>query len=141
MKFTDWISKAKSDLGSSKVLLKEKFFDTAIYHTQQSSEKALKAFLFFDKNYVDKTHDLTFLVEECKKIETSFDFIIKEAAFLNPYSTSFRYPDKLLGDPREQEVIDAILAAEKILKFVQEKIKEKETGQKNLFNLNKKIRE
>lgn len=138
MKFTNWIAKSKSDLGSSKVLLKENFFDTAIYHTQQAAEKALKAYLFFCKNYIEKTHDLTFLVEECKKIEPTFEFIIYEAALLNPYSSGFRYPDKLLGDPREQEVLDAIASAEKILKFVQEKINEKETGQKNLFNLNKK---
>lgn len=41
----EWLFKANSDLESAKVLLKNNLLDTAIYHTQQSAEKALKGYL------------------------------------------------------------------------------------------------
>ncbi|MCF7799915.1 HEPN domain-containing protein [Candidatus Babeliales bacterium] len=34
-----WLFKAKSDLKTSKVLLREDLLDTALYHTQQCAEK------------------------------------------------------------------------------------------------------
>ena len=44
--YNDWLAKAASDLISSKKLSKDDddTLDTAVYHTQQCAEKALKAY-------------------------------------------------------------------------------------------------
>jgi HEPN domain-containing protein len=56
-----WLKKGRHDLTSAQVLFSgdEPVLDTAIYHTQQCAEKALKAFLAFKKQPIMKTHDLT----------------------------------------------------------------------------------
>ena len=42
---------------------------------QQSAEKFLKAFLVFHGNEIPKTHNIEFLLERCKIIDTSFSTI------------------------------------------------------------------
>lgn len=48
------------------------------------------------------------------------------------WSAKFRYPDDVLM-PERVDVKDAIDYADKILKFVLDKIAEMESGQKNIF--------
>jgi len=58
----EWFSKAEGDLKSSKTLYAtgdETQFDSAIYHTQQCAEKALKAFIVFNNKSVEKTHNFS----------------------------------------------------------------------------------
>ena len=43
----DWLLKAERDLDTAKVLLENAFHDTAIYHTQQCAEKALKGYCVY----------------------------------------------------------------------------------------------
>jgi len=119
----DWIAKAISDLKSSKKLMTgdDETLDTAAYHTQQTAEKALKAYLFFKQQTVPKTHDLPRLLEYCVKYDSTFKHLQKDAEILTVYVTYARYPDDRFNVER-QEVIEAIKMAEKILKFVQTKI-------------------
>jgi len=49
LKHKNWIKKAANDLRSSKVLVNEDILDTAVYHTQQSAEKALKGYLVYNQ--------------------------------------------------------------------------------------------
>ena len=42
-----WLYKAEQDLGSAQHLLAGQFYGTAIYHTQQAAEKALKAYCVY----------------------------------------------------------------------------------------------
>jgi len=62
-----WLYKAKNDLKSALKLLDgdDPIMDTAIYHTQQCAEKALKGYLAFKKKPLKKTHDIELLVEIC----------------------------------------------------------------------------
>ncbi len=50
-----WLSKAEEDLGSAKLLLLGSFYGTAIYHTQQVAEKALKAYCVYISIPIPKT--------------------------------------------------------------------------------------
>lgn len=122
-----WLFKAKSDLNSSKKLMdgEEQILDTAIYHTQQCAEKALKGYLAFNNHPIAKTHDVEYLIELCSDYDPEFKDFTDEAEQLNPYATLFRYPDVVL-EPEEKEVNEAIGIAEKILLFVEKKIKELE---------------
>ena len=123
--FEVWIKKAENDLKSAKKLIggDEPLVDTAIYHTQQSAEKALKSYLIYNKVSVQKSHDLEFLVELCSEHDNKFENLHNYADKLNPYDTIFRYPsDGMIIEPDIEEVKDAIEMAEYILNFVKDKI-------------------
>lgn len=118
-----WFRKSKNDLRSSRKLIggEDAIPDTAIYHTQQCAEKALKAYLTFREHKIEKTHDVEYLIELCSDYDPEFENLIGDAEKLNPYSTLYRYPG-ILFEPEEEDVLEAIQVAEKILEFVEKKI-------------------
>ena len=118
-----WIYKAKNDLKSALKLLDgdDPIMDTAIYHTQQCAEKALKGYLSFKKQPLRKSHDIELLVEICSKIDAEFEKLYEYSENLTPYATAFRYPDIYL-EPDYDEVYEAIGMAREILEFVEKKI-------------------
>lgn len=121
--FEAWIIKAENDLKSAKVLFDSNILDTAIYHTQQCAEKALKAYLAFKNQPLQKTHNIEYLVEICENIDSSFETLLDYADNLNPYDTIFRYPsDGMIIEPDIEDVKEAIEMTEYILNFVKDKI-------------------
>lgn len=118
-----WMIKAHHDLISAKKLGqgKEPVLDTAIYHTQQCAEKALKAYLSYKQQPPQKSHNLRLLVELCQEIDETFAEIIGDAEELNPFATAYRYPDMIM-EPEAQEVADAVRQAEKIFEFIRLKL-------------------
>lgn len=121
----EWQYKAQNDLDSARLLFNsgKNLLDICVYHTQQWAEKALKAFLVYKEQEIDKTHNLITLISKCKIFDINFEELKDEAIFLNPFSTQFRYP---AGDmqPLKTEAEKAILCAETILFFVKDKIAE-----------------
>lgn len=118
-----WIFKAGNDLKSAKKLMEgtAPVLDTAIYHAQQCAEKALKAYLSYKQQPVQKTHDVELLAELCGSLDEDFKEVLNDAKVLTPYNTAFRYPDIVL-EPDMADVADAIEKAERILAFVRRKI-------------------
>lgn len=118
-----WLVKAEHDLASARRLTEgdDPILDTAIYHTQQCAEKALKAYLSFKKQPIVKTHDVEQLVELCTVIDGSFNSLLNDAKVLAPYDTAFRYPDFDM-EPDKDDVTDAIEKAANILQFIRGKI-------------------
>lgn len=118
-----WLVKAEHDLASARRLSEgdDPILDTAIHHTQQSAEKALKAYLSFMKQPIVKTHDVEHLVELCAAIDESFNCLLNDAKVLTPYDTAFRYPDFDMV-PDMEDVLDAIEKAANILQFIRGKI-------------------
>lgn len=51
-----WLFKSENDIKSAKKLIEgeAKILDTAIYHTQQSAEKALKGYLTYKNQEIRK---------------------------------------------------------------------------------------
>ena len=117
-----WLIKAMNDLKSAEKLIEgdEPILDTAIYHTQQCAEKALKAYISYKQQPVIKTHDLELLVEISSSFDKSFNALYEDTEILNPYDTEFRYPDTIL-EPDMEDVRDAIEKAKNVLSFVKEK--------------------
>jgi len=113
-----WLLKAEHDLISARKLMEgdNPVLDTAIYHTQQCAEKALKGYLSYKNQPVQKTHNLAVLIELCSKIDEHFIELLSDAADLTPYGITFRYPDFEI-EPDEGDVRDAIEKAERILNF------------------------
>ena len=118
-----WLKKADSDLKSAKGLLELDLLDTSVYHTQQCTEKALKAFVIYKTRSFTKTHDLRKLLEVCVNIDKDFIQFKEYVSELNPYAEEFRYPgDHLL--PEKQEVEEAIKMAKEIFEFTKDKLKD-----------------
>jgi len=112
-----WLVKAHSDLRSARALvaLPEPATDTAIYHCQQVAEKALKGFLAFHDQPLERTHDLERLLELATALEPALAPLETQADILNPYATAFRYPDTLgVQLPSVAEVNTAIEHAQAI---------------------------
>lgn len=116
-----WLIKAENDLQAAKLLLKAKYLDVAIYHTQQCAEKALKGYLAFQKRPIEKTHDLVALAILCVKLNPKFTALRSIVENLNPFSVAFRYPEVEIH-PQNQVVVHAVRDAEKILCFVETQI-------------------
>ena len=123
MGYEAWLYKAHNDLKSALKLLEgdDPIMDTAIYHTQQCAEKALKGYLAYKREPLKKTHDIELLVEICSAIDIEFEKLYDCSENLTPYATAFRYPDIYL-EPDYDEVYEAIGMAKEILGFVEKKI-------------------
>jgi len=116
-----WLTKAASDLRSARVLgsVDDAPLDTAIYHCQQTAEKAVKAFLVFIEISPEKTHDIRKLTIAASGHEPRFDELMDMAAALTPYAWEFRYPDDLAETyPTRDEFDEALQHAQTIYDFV-----------------------
>jgi HEPN domain-containing protein len=112
-----WLFKAEEDLGSAKLLLLGNFYSTAIYHTQQAAEKALKAYCVYISIPIPRTHNLDALCQLCQSSDIDFANIYLYAIDLNGLDIAFRYPNVQL-EPTETDVQNAIQLASEILDFV-----------------------
>jgi len=116
-----WLTKAASDLRSARVLgsADDSPLDTAIYHCQQTAEKAVKAFLVFREISPEKTHDIRKLTLEAAVHEPRFNDVMDMAVSLTPYAWEFRYPDDLAETyPTREEFDEALQHAQTIYDFV-----------------------
>jgi HEPN domain-containing protein len=101
-----WLTKALHDLESADGLasLRKPRIDTAVYHCQQSAEKAIKGFLIFHDETPPRIHLLGPLIEAA-------------ADLLTPLATEYRYPGSL-QEPTRSEFDEAYRYAEEIYHFV-----------------------
>ena len=118
-----WLNFAEIDLGVAKHL-NETYYPKPVevicYHCQQSAEKAIKA-LMIKAGYRDnppKTHNLSFLLQQIKKMIDIPEEYYDKADILTPYGIAARYPNELLIE--EKHVAEAIESAGDILQWVQD---------------------
>lgn len=120
-----WITKARHDLEAAARLLDGPvLLDIVAYHCQQSAEKALKAFLFWNDQPFRKTHDLEELLYLCIQIDSSLEDLSEAALVLTPMATEFRYPGDLLEPPLD-EAREALHLANKFLEAVLPRLPQK----------------
>jgi len=91
--------------------------DVAVYHCQQLVEKALKGYLTYQDVVFPKNHNLSNLLGYCASFNANFNDFLEIGETLTPYATDFRYPGKVM-EPESEEVEQAILMAETVIKFV-----------------------
>jgi len=116
-----WLTKANHDLQNARIVgaADEGPLDTAIYHCQQTAEKAVKAFLIHLDITPEKTHDIRKLMLEAAVHEPRFDDLLDTAAALTPYAWQTRYPDDLAETyPTREEFDEAMQHAQAIYNFV-----------------------
>jgi HEPN domain-containing protein len=115
----NWLKKARRDLLSARRLArgKDPYFDTAIYHCQQTVEKAVKGWLVYHDRSFEKTHDLRLLVTLASEIEPRFTEWFNVAEQVSPYATAYRYPGEVL-EPTKEEFMQALTASSKFYEFI-----------------------
>ena len=84
-----WFARAVSDLRAARKLAQgpDAYLDTGIYHCQQAAEKALKGFLVYHGQPVEKTHDVRSLVSLAGQFGSGFDTWLDAGSRLTAYAT------------------------------------------------------
>ncbi len=98
-----WLFRANEDIAVIEKLFEsepELYASTICFHAQQAVEKFLKAFLVFHNIDFPRTHDLDYLLMECKKIDVrNFDI---DLGSLTDFGVSIRYPDDFYLPDKEE---------------------------------------
>lgn len=92
-----------------------------VFYAREAAERSLKAFLIYKKVYLLKTHNLSFLMNNCAKIDPEFLKLKKVADNLHTYY-GIEYPDSGFYLPDISLAEDAVKQAKIILEFVKDRI-------------------
>lgn len=124
-----WLTQAKDEFEDAEELRKRGRFYLALFHFQQATEKALKAYLYLKVKSVEVFH--THSVDELSKMTVEIDSDFKRVApakKLDRYYIPTRYPNGLPGgvpsryfdDPEEAE--EAMQLAKNVIDLVETKV-------------------
>ena len=124
-----WFTQASDEFNDADDLRKMKKFYLALFHFQQATEKAIKAFLYEKLRAKDVfyTHSIADLSKMAIEIDADFEKI-NPVKRLDQYYILTRYPNGLPGgipsrffdDPKEAE--DAMRLAKKVIDLVKAKL-------------------
>ncbi len=137
---SEWIKYSDESLNAGKQLFKNnpnEFKTTVCFLMQQGVEKYLKAYLVFNDIEINeanknKIHNVGKLINDCEKIDPSFNNLFKiNPEILSNYAVNSRYPFLSKTITLEDEKT-AISIAEKVKKFINEKINIKRNPNPNL---------
>ena len=118
----NWFFRANEDMAVMNKLFETdpSFYASSVcFHAQQAVEKFLKAFLVYHNVDFPRTHDVDFLLGECKKIDQN-DFDI-DLGSLADFGVDIRYPDDFYV-PDKEEIIQYREIAHIIKEIVEKKI-------------------
>lgn len=90
-----WLRQAVADLKASRDSLKTKNFAWSCFQSQQSAEKALKAYLYSLGFTSELTHSAKLLVNKCGRKKKCFLQLKEAASSLDSYYIPTRYPNGL----------------------------------------------
>jgi HEPN domain-containing protein len=129
----EWFQFAHNDLIVAKHSFEDLYprqIDISCYHCQQSAEKALKGYLFFQGIEPPRIHNLRVLCQMCIQLDDSFKTLLDFCSDLTPYGVEARYPNELETDEAVARL--AIEKADEIYNFCFSKIPwETEAGNEN----------
>jgi HEPN domain-containing protein len=114
-----WLTKAQHDLASACVLAATNppLLDTAVYHCQQAAEKAVKGYLVFCDQEIERVHDIETLIRSAMSCAQEFADWIDVGIELTPYARIYRYPG-CATEPSREQFSRAMSVAEGLYKFV-----------------------
>ncbi len=91
--YTEWMIYAESDLTAANMLKNNKnTLLLSAFHSHQSIEKALKAFILAQKGYAPDGHNIIYLCKTAARVNEGFFEWIDECVALNNYYIQTRYP-------------------------------------------------
>jgi HEPN domain-containing protein len=111
----EWLERAADDLREAKhdLTAAPPLVRGAVFHCQQTAEKALKAFLSAHEYQFRRTHDLDELGIAVMALDSTLAVVVDRAKDLTPYAWRFRYPGAPLT-PTEDEAHDALDLAQAV---------------------------
>lgn len=123
-----WFRQAENDLRSAEWSQQGGFYAHACFWAQQGAAKALRAFLFMQKEDARETRSVSELLERCLTYDEDFKAIVESGSRLDIYYKTSRYPDSLPGGiPAEiisaKDSKEAIKISSDIFVIVEEKRK------------------
>jgi len=118
-----WLAQAEDDLEAAKWESKGHFSPQACFLSQQSAEKALKAYLYLNGEWQAWGHATITLLELCLEYNPAFSKFRKSCRLLDRYYIPTRYPNGLPGGiPKEnfteEDADEGIKASEEIVKAI-----------------------
>lgn len=94
----------------------------ACFGCQQTVEKYLKGYLITQGIKPERTHILSDLLVECRKIDKDFEEIVGECEVLTEYYNPARYPMDVPGSFPQEKGEEAIKMTQKVIGFIKSKI-------------------
>ena len=119
-----WLDKGKEELGIAEFLSANYHptpDETVCYLCQQSAEKYIKGYIFYNDIETEKTHNLKDLLKVCQNVNAEFSLLIAKVSILNDYSVLPRYPNEL--GISEEDMKRAISYAKSVQEFILNAIK------------------
>jgi len=124
-----WFQQARWDLSAAQLLADNGYFNLACFHSQQSAEKALKAFLILQGARDIHGHAVAQLCDDASGFDPAFRALRRRGALLDKHYIPTRYPNGLPGGlPAEaygpEDARSAAEIAEEILRAVGQRLAE-----------------
>jgi len=88
-----------------------------MFHAQQATEKAMKAFLAWRDVPFRRTHNLEELGRQCVALDAALERLAGQAAPLTEYAWKFRYPGES-DEPAREEAEQALAAARNVYEAI-----------------------
>ncbi len=122
-----WFRQAEQDLDDARYNLEGKRYHLVCFLSQQSAEKALKAFLYARGEEMVWGHSVSELCKRAVSLDKDLERIRRDAATLDKYYIPTRYPNGLPGGmPAEafekRDADRAIEITEEVIKIIEMKI-------------------
>lgn len=90
-----WLAQAEHNLSVTRLMLENDVWAQACFHSEQTAQLALKAYLFRRGRRFVNIHSVRVLAQECSKEDSDFTPFEDYGIFLDRYYLSTRYPDVL----------------------------------------------
>jgi HEPN domain-containing protein len=90
-----WFEQAEADLRAAELSAAGGAYEWACFQSQQSGEKALKAYLYARGLTSIITHSLRRLLQECRTLDRSFEDLAEAGRLLDQHYIATRYPNGL----------------------------------------------
>ncbi len=122
-----WLDYAREDLEVARQVLDENHPAHACFLSQQCIEKSLKAFLIARVQDYPRIHRLVDLLNRCAPLDSRFEEFQDDCARVDEYYVATRYPSGAPGTtaqgmPDAEDAKQAITAAERIFRFVEQQL-------------------
>lgn len=118
----EWIEKAEGDLLTAQREYRARVrpnYDAVCFHSQQTAEKYLKAWLQETGKVIPRIHNLVDLVSLCIEADPAFSILEPELRGLDSYAVRTRYPGQ---NATKEEALIAIKTSKNIRTFIREKL-------------------
>lgn len=118
-RYYDWLDRAKEDIISAKLLRESPdCHSSAAFHSQQTIEKALKAYILLKSDILVDGHNLSWLCKRAMKYDKKFAEWLEESASLNKCYIETRYPADLPLELSFDEVTNYVNMASDMYEFI-----------------------